>query len=55
MYSENFVKYLLRYQMEEPQESTEKKNTDNKEQLHFGFIYSKMMKHKYAPVTLNVR
>lgn len=57
MYSEEFMNYLLRYQSE-PQEEPAKK-IENKpvrsEKPHFGFIYAKMMREKYATVTVNAQ
>ena len=50
MYSEKFMNYLLRYQSE-PRDKTNKKTKkklSSSEKPHFGFIYAKMMREKYA-------
>lgn len=53
MYSENLVKYLLRYQSADYEPICDKQSGEDKNKRpHFGFIYSKMMKNKYASITL---
>ncbi len=52
MYSENFVNYLLRYQMEEEQEC--EKNEKCKK-WYFSPVYSKIIAQKYAEILADVR
>jgi|GEM_PF-3884317 len=57
MYSEEFIKYLMRHHGEpkkKPKNNVEKKAARN-EKPHFGLIYAKLMREKYTPAVLNVR